>query len=135
VTNDARRRSVDLLEDSSLLDGAVVVGGELAVPVGGQRRGGFVCVDGEEGATTTIALLAGFPGFPNLRAVLSHDPEVADNVRWGEDEPALPPFDASDLEWARSEAAAGRFYGYSERAIRDYLETQWGKRVAVEATT
>jgi hypothetical protein len=100
---------------------------ERAVPVGGWRRGGFVCVDGEEGAAVAIALLAGIPGFPNVRAVLSHDPEVADNVRWGDDEPSVPQSDdASDLEWACSEMAAGRFYGYSEKAIRDFLVKQWG---------
>jgi len=31
--------------------------------------------------------------------------------------------------------ATGRFYGYSENTIRDYLVKQWGKRVAVEAAT
>ncbi len=136
MTDDARCWLVERLEDPSLLDRAVAVGGNLAVPVGGKRRGGFVCVDGEEEATETIALLSGIPGFPNLRAVLSDDPEVADNVRWGDDEPSCPESDeASDLEWACWDMATGRFYGYSEKAISDYLVEQWGKRVAVEAAT
>ncbi len=93
-------------------------------------------MDGEGEANEAIALLSGIPGFPNLRAVLSHDPEVADNVRWGDDEPPCFESDeASDLEWACWEMATGRFYGYSENTIRDYLVKQWGKRVAVEAAT
>ncbi len=136
MTEDARRQFAERLEDPSLLVRAVAIGGDLAVPVGGQRRGGFVCVDGEGGAAMAIALLAGIPGFPNLRAVLSQDAEVADNIRWGDDEPPVPQSDdASDLEWACSDMAAGRFYGYSEKAIRDFLVKQWGKRIAVEATS
>jgi Family of unknown function (DUF6302) len=107
----------------------------LRFPSAGQRRGGFVCVDGEEEAAAAIALLASIPGFPNLRAVLSHDPEVSDNVRWGGDEPPVPDEDESDLEWARWDVVMGRFYGYSEKAIRDYVAKQWGTRGAVEAAT
>ncbi len=136
MTDDARRWYAAVLADRALLDGAVAIGHDLAVPVGGQRRGGFVCVDGEEEAARVIAFLAGVPGFPNLRAVLSQDPEVADNVRWGDNESPVPESDdASDVEWACWDVATGRFYGYSEKAIRDYLVRQWGKRVAVEAAT
>jgi Family of unknown function (DUF6302) len=135
MTEDARCWLAARLEDLSLLDRAVAIGGDLAVPVGGERRGGYVCVGGEEEAAAVIALLASIPGFPNLRAVLSHDPEVADNVRWGGDEPPVPDMDESDLEWARWDVATGRFCGYSEKAIREYVAKQWGRRAAVEAAT
>jgi hypothetical protein len=134
MTDEIRRRYAELLEDPSLLDSAVAVGHDLAVPIGGRRRGGFVCVDGEEGAAAAIAVLSGHPGFPNLRVVLSDDPEVWDNVRWGDDEPPVPQLDASAVEWARSDMAAGHLYGYREKAIREFLVRQWGKRAAVEAT-
>ena len=135
MIDESRRRYAELLEDPLLLDAAVAVGYDLAVPVGGRRSGGFVCVDGEEGAAAAIAVLSGHAGFPNLRKVLSDDPEVADNVRWGDDEPPVPPLDASDVEWARSDMAAGHLYGYTERAIREFVVRQWGKRTALEATT
>lgn len=121
-----RRQFVERLEDPTLLEHAVDTGGDLAVPVGGCRRGGYVCVDGEAEASRVIALLAGHPGFPNLRVEVSHDPEAVDNVLWGDEEPSLPPFEASDLDWACSDVTEGRFYGYSEAAIRAYLVWRWG---------
>jgi Family of unknown function (DUF6302) len=117
LTDYARSWLAERLEDPSLLDRAVAVGGDLAVPVGAKRRGGFICVDGEAAANEAIALISGVPGFPNLRAVLSDDPEVADNVRWGDEGPTCPESDeASDFEWACWDMAIGRFYGYSEKA-------------------
>jgi hypothetical protein len=137
VTEQERRWYTERLDDPSLLDHAVVIGEPsfrgLAVPVGGRRRAGFVCVDGAVEAAEVMALLARAPGFPNLRAVLSGDPEVSDSVRWGEDEPPIPAVDASDVAWARSEAATGRLYGYSERAIRDHVTRLWGKLMATRA--
>jgi len=92
-------------------------------------------VDGEEGAAAAIAVLSGHPGFPNLRMVLSDDSEVADNVRWGDDVPPVPSLDAPDAEWARLDMAAGRLYGYTEKAIREFVVRQWGKRTAMAATS
>jgi hypothetical protein len=135
MIDEIRRRYAELLEDTWLLELAVAVGGDLAVPTGGRRRGGFVCVDGEEGAAAAIAVLSGHPGFSNLRKVLSDDPEVADNVRWGDDELPVPSLHASEVEWARFDMATGHLYGYTEKAIHEFLVRQWGKRAALEATS
>jgi hypothetical protein len=68
-------------------------------------------------------------GFPNLRPDLSDDPEVCHRVCWGEPEPEPPAIDASDLEWAMFDLRQGRMYGYSHRAIHDYLSDRYPRDV------
>ncbi|MFE0774185.1 DUF6302 family protein [Streptomyces sp. NPDC058861] len=81
----------------------------LLIPVGGRRQGGYY-----PAATWSTAVQVWFrirrrPGFPRARIRWSRYPDVYHNVVWG----AEPPLED---EWAR-----GRFYGYSDAAINDFL--------------
>jgi hypothetical protein len=69
------------------------------------------------------------PGFPNLRAIRSDHPEVCDNVVWGDEPAAHPSLEASDADWARFDVASGRFYGYADLAIRDFLDERYAPAV------
>lgn len=117
------------LDDPTLLERAVDVG-EAAVPVGGKRRGGYACVSDTAEAERVIAVLSKHEGFPNLRIELSDDPEVMGNVLWGEEPPACPATEAPDIDWMCFNLHAGRFYGYSEKAIRAFITERRGQRTA-----
>jgi len=116
------------LEDPGLLRRGVVVLGEIAVPVGGKRRGGFVFVAGRAEGKRVIAAIRGVPGFPRPRLVVPR--RYAATVRWGDAAPVSPGVTASDLEWARHDLAAGRYHGYTERAIRRFLVQGYGEGIA-----
>jgi Family of unknown function (DUF6302) len=100
------------LEDPSLLERAVpiVSGGivmDLAVPVGGKRRGGYVVLPSMRACREAHRQLTGKPGFPNLR-INKGTEECPHNVAWGGTEPE------GDLE-------RGRYFGYSERAVLSFV--------------
>ncbi|MFI6056010.1 DUF6302 family protein [Streptomyces violascens] len=101
----------DRLADPTVLDQAVAVrifrAPLLAVPVGGSRRGGYLSFDLLVLAMEARSLLAGQPGFPDLRVCRSPYCDTLHTVRWGERAPA----------WWEDDVATGRFYGYSEAAI------------------
>jgi hypothetical protein len=102
------------LADPSLLEGAVGVCIQrmplLAVPVGGTRIGGLMSFDLLILAEKTRNLLDGLPGFPDLRVRPSPYRDACHVVEWG----GQPPVCDYD------DAARGRFYGYSEAAIRRF---------------
>lgn len=104
----------DRLEDPELLDAGVTVHLDcdriLAVPVGGLRRGGFLPVQDVVTGLAVRALLAGRPGFPDVRLRWSADIDICHNVEWGE----RPP------QWWK-DAARGRFYGYRADAVARFL--------------
>jgi len=104
----------DRLDDPSLLDRAVVTEhGDLAVPVGGKRQGGYVGVDTRAEAIRLIRLLSTRPAeFPALR-LLRGDGWL---IEWG-----------PELDWRGDDGghpedyvAAGRYFGFSEAAIAAY---------------
>ncbi|MFI5756241.1 DUF6302 family protein [Streptomyces sp. NPDC051569] len=107
----------DRIADPELLTSAVAVPvcgfrpPALAVPASGKRRGGFLSYDLLTLAVAARDLLSGRPGFPNLRVRWSWHDDTCHTVEWGE---PLPP-------WWTSDAAFGRFYGYSEDAIGAFL--------------
>lgn len=102
------------LADPSLLDHAVAVcihrAPLLAVPVGSTRAGGFMSFDLLILADKTRSLLENLPGFPDVRVRPSPYRPTCHVVEWG-DQPPL---------WAYDDEARGRFYGYSEAAIRRF---------------
>lgn len=131
---DEFRSYRDLLNDHEVLQHATLTnGGGWAIPVGGTRRGGFISVEDIEHGEQIVQRLAALPGFPNVRLEPSTDDEVCDVVRWGDDEPELPDFEASDAAWACHDIESGRLYGYREDAIREYVTDHWGAAVAGEA--
>ncbi|OIJ86419.1 DUF6302 family protein [Streptomyces colonosanans] len=83
----------------------------LAVPTGGARRGGYMSFDLLPLAVGTRDLLAGRPGFPDLRVRWSADHDACHTVEWG---------DPAPRRW-EDDALRGRFYGYSEDAIAAFL--------------
>lgn len=127
------RGYAEILADSELLRRAVVVtGGNIAVPVGGSRRGGFVPVQGAETAENVARGLALVEGFPHPWVTLAEDPQdTMDSVHWGETVPDYPDdMDASDAEWARSDVQAGRIYGYTDAAIHAWVARYYSPAVA-----
>jgi hypothetical protein len=123
------------LEDFELLKRAqVVAGGDLAVPVGGTRRGGYVSTRTAEEANAVARKLSEHDGYPDVRAHTSSDEDVsAGQVVWGEPVPDCPDIEASDADWAAWEAAAGRLYGYSVAAVYGYVHERYGQLVAIAA--
>ncbi|WUW51620.1 DUF6302 family protein [Streptomyces sp. NBC_01456] len=83
----------------------------LAVPVGGQRRGGYMSFDLLTLATAARGLLAGQAGFPDLRIRWSPFRDTCHTVEWGDPSPG----------WWESDMVFGRFYGYSEAAITTFV--------------
>ncbi|MEV5880672.1 DUF6302 family protein [Streptomyces sp. NPDC052101] len=105
----------DRLSDPTLIDAGIVVvvdgAGYLAVPVGGQRRGGYVSASDRGTARCLRDALAGRPGYPNVRVRWSACPSDCHTVAWGE---AAPDND--------DDQAVGEFYGYSPSAIARFGE-------------
>ncbi|MER6520238.1 DUF6302 family protein [Streptomyces sp. NPDC001553] len=81
----------------------------LVVPIGGRRRGGYYATEEPTVALAVRAALAREPGFPDLRV---RGPEYFDchTVQWGAPGPPV-----------EDDIACGRFYGYSDAAIADFL--------------
>lgn len=99
----------DRLDDPGLLDRAVVTeDNDLAVPVGGKRRGGYVGTDSRAAGARLVRHLAGRPGdFPAARYNFVRG--VGWLVEWG-----------PELDWRGGDAVAGRHFGYSEAVIAAY---------------
>jgi Family of unknown function (DUF6302) len=104
----------DRLDDPGLLNRAVITEeGDLAVPAGGKRRGGYIAVDTKAAGKRLIRRLATRPDeFPDLR-LIDCAPWV---VEWG-----------PELDWRGDDAghpenwmAAGLYFGYSAAAIATY---------------
>ncbi len=112
------------LDDPSLLEDAEDVGApfecSLAVPVGGKRRGGYVGVTSPQEGRELVRYLRKFPGFPNPQYRRDRD---GGEVFWGEPEPTR----------GSGAVAFGRYYGYSEEAIRAFMVEQYGEAQADEA--
>jgi hypothetical protein len=112
----------DRLEDVSLLkrsvpivcDGIAV---ELAVPVGGKRRGGYVSLATLRWCRAAVRLLKGNPGFPNLRIVDGRRWQCMHNVEWGDPQPQCD----TDLHNA-DDVERGRYFSYSEKAIEKFVK-------------
>lgn len=103
----------DRLDDPGLLDRAVITeDGDLAVPVGGKRRGGYVQTDTRAAGRRLLQQLAARPGeFPGVRLYCG-DGWI---VEWG------PELDwRGDDEHPEDYVAAGRNFGFSEAAIAAY---------------
>lgn len=106
---------LDRLDDPGLLDRAIVTeNGDLAIPVGGKRRGGYVSTDTKAAARRLIRQLAARPDeFPDVRLWPGGLGWV---IEWG-----------PELDWRGDDhghpedyVAAGRLFGYSEAAIAAY---------------
>ena len=119
----------DRLDDPGLLDRAVVTeDGDLAVPAGGKRLGGYLSMDARAAAIRLVRQMAGRPDeFPAARYHFVCD--VGWLVEWG------PELDwRGDDEHPEDYAAAGRYFGYSEAAIAAYgrkREEARKRRVAI----
>ena len=104
------------LDDVTLLERAVPVSfgsdADIAVPVGGKRRGGFLDLDDPEWCREVARQLRGRPGFPDVRIAVCDDETGASEVQWGDPQPGE---EADFIEM-------GRYFGYSEQAIRRFLE-------------
>jgi hypothetical protein len=103
----------DRLDDPGLLGRAIVTeDGDLAVPVGGKRRGGYIQVNTRVAGTRLVRQMAARPDeFPAAR-LYRGDGWI---VEWG------PELDwRGDDEHPEDYAAAGRYFGYSEAAVAAY---------------
>ncbi|MGX2994898.1 DUF6302 family protein [Streptomyces sp. JNUCC 64] len=105
----------DRLADPSVMAGAVAVrvfrAPLIAVPVGGPRRGGYMSFELLTLAMAARGLLAGRPGFPNLRVRWSPYRDTCHTVEWGDAAPW----------WWEDDVVFGRFFGYSETAIASFI--------------
>jgi hypothetical protein len=103
----------DRLADPTVLGHSVAVRlhrvSLLAVAVGGPRRGGYLSVDLLVTAVAVGDLLTGRRGFPDVRVRWSPYSDTCHVVEWGESAPE------------GSDEARGRFYGYREAAITEFL--------------
>ncbi|MFI1201641.1 DUF6302 family protein [Streptomyces sp. NPDC020883] len=103
------------LADPGLADAGVAVAlfriPLLAVPVGGQRRGGYASFGQLVDAVQARALLRTVPGFPDLRIRWSPYRDTCHTVEWGE--PGPP--------WWAGDEVFGTFYGYSADAIARFV--------------
>lgn len=119
----------DRLDDISLLDAAVPITFygqvvDLAVPAGGKRRGGRISGGTFSQARLIMAQLKGKSGFPNRRIVTKFDDgETSHHVEWGD----IPPSREDYYGYAHVYddgcyfVANGRYFGYSEVAIKEYI--------------
>lgn len=105
----------DRLDDPGLLDRAVITeDGDLAVPVGGKRHGGYIQVATKAAGFRLVRQMATRPDeFPAARLVSYGDGPL---VEWG-------PY----VDWRGDDAgrpedyiAAGCLFGYSDAAIMAY---------------
>ncbi|CAL9359833.1 hypothetical protein SUDANB105_00641 [Streptomyces sp. enrichment culture] len=100
------------LADTTILKHAVAIqvfrAPLLAIPVGGSRRGGYISVDLLTIGLAIRQVLDGRPGFPDLRVRWCPYRDTCHVVEWGSEPPD------GDVE-------RGRFYGYSDHAIADFL--------------
>jgi hypothetical protein len=104
---------MDRLEDPGLLDRAIVTeDGDLAVPVGGKRLGGYVVTYTRAAARRLIRQMAARPAeFPGIRLYGGGDWLI----EWG-----------PELDWRENDehpedyVAAGRYFGFSEAAVAAY---------------
>lgn len=114
------RYFLDRLADPTVLEASVAVCLDgaplLAVPVGGQRRGGYLPVDSILTGLQVSRLLAGYPGFPTLRVRWSPWRDTCHAVVWGDEPPS----------W--DDEARSRFYGYSTTAIRSFRKPRHERR-------
>ncbi|MFF4543645.1 DUF6302 family protein [Streptomyces sp. NPDC001406] len=103
------------LADPGLADAGVAVAlfriPLLAVPVGGERHGGYTSFEQLVDAVQARALLSTVPGFPDLRIRWSPYRDTCHTVEWGEPSPS----------WWASDEVFGRFYGYSANAIAVFV--------------
>ncbi|HEV3420846.1 MAG TPA: DUF6302 family protein [Candidatus Acidoferrum sp.] len=111
----------DRLEDPSLLKNSVpiVCDGmtvDLAVPVGGKRRGGYVALATLRWCREAVRQLKAKPGFPNLRIVDGRPFQCMHNVEWGDPQPEC---DTEDC--AGDDVERGRYFGFSEAAIERFV--------------
>ena len=114
---------LDRLDDPGLLDRAVITeDDDLAVPVGGKRRGGYVGTNTRAEGRRLVRQLAARPDeFPAAR--LFYADGCGWLIEWG-----------PELDWRESGehpedyVAAGRYFGFSEAAIAAY-----GRKVAMRA--
>ncbi|MGP8301986.1 DUF6302 family protein [Streptomyces inhibens] len=83
----------------------------LAVPVGGERRGGYASFGHVADALQARALLGTAPGFPGLRVRWSPYRDTCHTVEWGEPAP----------RWWEGDEVFGRFFGYRADVIADFL--------------
>ncbi len=105
-----------MLDDPTLADSAAALTDEhtgeimdIAIPVGGKRKGGILEMSLKpEYAKKVADMLRSNPGFPNARVMYDC------HVVWGE----TPPGDARHMD-AATVIARGRHFGYSEKAIRE----------------
>lgn len=100
----------DRLDDPGLLDRAVITeDGDLAVPAGGKRRGGYVQMNTRAEGRRLVKELSARPDeFPELR-LYGGDGWI---VEWG------PELDwRGNDEYPEDYVAAGRLFGYSDAAI------------------
>jgi hypothetical protein len=118
------------LFDWWLLDFSIPVrGGDghvmLAIPVGGRRRGGLVSLESLKDADHAVERLKGTAGFPNVRIDRSRERGTYQMVRWGPNEPSITQrCDQAEVQIAQHRAA-GKFFGYSDSAIRTFLLEQF----------
>ncbi len=96
----------DRLDDPGLLNRAIVTeDNDLAVPVGGKRRGGYVGADTRAAGRRLVRQMAARPDeFPEGRCFYAHG--CGWLVEWG-----------PELDWRGDDVLAGRYFGYSEAAI------------------
>jgi hypothetical protein len=98
------------LHDQSLVDDSVVVVIDgtryLAVPVGGQRRGGYIPVDDRDHLWQLRDALKDRTGFPFVRLRWSDRPDVCHSIAWGD----LMPRSADSDEQSQ-------FYGFDPAAV------------------
>jgi hypothetical protein len=110
------------LSDISLLKRSVVVcdGEDLAVPVGGNRRGGYVVLDTLRRCRQAVRQLRHSPGFPNLRIVDGRPHQHMHSVEWGDPQP-------------HGDVHRGRYFGYSEKVIQRFLREVRRRRCSQSA--
>jgi len=120
--NQSRQYYLERLADVSLLERAIVVknsgyaraGDYLAVPVGDSRRGGYLEFPKRGQAERAFDVLLQHPGFPNPRIHDLHDKYPGRScftLVWGE-------FQTRRM----TVEELGRYYGYTEEAIRREIE-------------
>ncbi|MFE6164131.1 DUF6302 family protein [Streptomyces sp. NPDC056486] len=83
----------------------------LAVPVGGERRGGYASFEQLVDAVQVRSLLHAVPDFPDLRIRWSPYRDTCHTVEWG----------APGPRWWEGDEVFGRFYGYSAGAIGAFV--------------